>query len=77
MEILEKNITEYAKRAFSEHFAEVKVFNGRTIIEGIERPSMTIWYNSKIIEIEGFSLSDVLYKLEQIINLIGAIKCTK
>ena len=77
MKTLEKNITEYAEREFSKYFADVKVFRGMCKIKEIEFHSLTIRYENNVLEIESVSLSEMLYKIEQIINLIEAIKCTK
>lgn len=75
MEILKENIAEYTEREFIKYFADVETFSGIAIVNGMEMHSLTIRYNNnKAIEVEGFSLSDILYKIEQIVNLLKAIK---
>lgn len=78
MEKLEQNIAEYTERAFSKYFGEVEVMTGRTITEGgNERPLLAVKYEGGFIEIEGGFPSELLYRVEQIINLIKVVKCTK
>ena len=74
METLKENIAEYAEREFAEHFADVKTFCGMCKIQGIEFNTLTIRYENNILEIESVTLSEMLYKIEQIMNLIKAIK---
>lgn len=74
METLKENIAEYVKREFTKYFADVETFCGMCKIEGIEFHTLTIRYENNVLEIECVTLSEMLYKIEQIANLIKAIK---